>query len=211
MHVTARIRSAVSVERWAERLSTDATGALAKDFADVLQVTPRDPGKTIANRAQPLPFSAKQSAPFDAFHFETRGASASTAGKPFEFVLVNATSLCKNGAEPNAFSEQFDSDPDPRHPTVCTFESPGGDALLLAPRATQEFDRKAYCSIASFVRSPAGEVVELLQKVAEEYSKRLRKKKTVWLSTSGMGVAWLHFRLDSRPKYYTYEPFANDI
>ena len=29
----------------------------------------------------------------------------------------------------------------------------------------------------------------------------------IWFSTSGSGVAWLHFRLDSRPKYYTYKPF----
>jgi hypothetical protein len=32
--------------------------------------------------------------------------------------------------------------------------------------------------------------------------------KPVWFSTSGMGVAWLHFRLDQRPKYYTYRAFA---
>ena len=34
--------------------------------------------------------------------------------------------------------------------------------------------------------------------------------KPVWLSTSGMGVAWLHFRLDQRPKYYTYRAFAEE-
>ena len=32
--------------------------------------------------------------------------------------------------------------------------------------------------------------------------------RPVWLSTSGMGVPWLHMRLDQVPKYYTYEPFA---
>mmetsp|Transcript_9405 Transcript_9405/g.21189 ORF Transcript_9405/g.21189 Transcript_9405/m.21189 type:complete len:541 (+) Transcript_9405:444-2066(+) len=30
----------------------------------------------------------------------------------------------------------------------------------------------------------------------------------VWLSTSGMGVPWLHVRLDSSPKYYTYHGFV---
>ncbi len=34
--------------------------------------------------------------------------------------------------------------------------------------------------------------------------------KPVWFSTSGMGVAWLHFRLDKRPKYYTYRAFAEE-
>jgi hypothetical protein len=34
--------------------------------------------------------------------------------------------------------------------------------------------------------------------------------KPVWFSTSGMGVAWLHFRLDERPKYYTFRAFAEE-
>jgi hypothetical protein len=29
----------------------------------------------------------------------------------------------------------------------------------------------------------------------------------LWISTSGLGVYWLHVRLDARPKYYTYAPF----
>ncbi len=29
----------------------------------------------------------------------------------------------------------------------------------------------------------------------------------LWLSTAGGGVAWLHVRLDSRPKYYGYSPY----
>jgi hypothetical protein len=36
--------------------------------------------------------------------------------------------------------------------------------------------------------------------------------KPVWLSTSGMcmGVTWLFFRLDERPKHYTYRAFAEE-
>ena len=29
----------------------------------------------------------------------------------------------------------------------------------------------------------------------------------IWLSTSGLGVYWLHVRLDTRPKYYQYAPY----
>jgi hypothetical protein len=29
----------------------------------------------------------------------------------------------------------------------------------------------------------------------------------IWLSTAGDGIAWLHVRLDSRPKYYSYGPY----
>jgi hypothetical protein len=36
---------------------------------------------------------------------------------------------------------------------------------------------------------------------------RRLNNKPVWLSTAGAGVAWLHIRLDDRPKYYGYTPF----
>ena len=29
----------------------------------------------------------------------------------------------------------------------------------------------------------------------------------VWVSTNGDGVAWLHVRIDERPKYYAYAPY----
>jgi hypothetical protein len=51
-------------------------------------------------------------------------------------------------------------------------------------------------------------------KLTSTLKKRRRKTsgpaKAVWFSTSGMGVAWLHFRLDQRPKYYTYRAFAEE-
>ncbi|KAL7575598.1 hypothetical protein ACA910_020166 [Epithemia clementina (nom. ined.)] len=37
---------------------------------------------------------------------------------------------------------------------------------------------------------------------------KLEANQPVWLSTSGMGIAWLHMRLDQVPKYYTYTPFV---
>lgn len=31
--------------------------------------------------------------------------------------------------------------------------------------------------------------------------------RPVWLSTAGMGVSWLHVRLDARPKYYGFAAY----
>ena len=31
--------------------------------------------------------------------------------------------------------------------------------------------------------------------------------QNVWLSTSGLGVVWVHVQLDSSPKYYQYASF----
>ena len=33
------------------------------------------------------------------------------------------------------------------------------------------------------------------------------KTKNVWLSTAGDGIAWLHVRMDPRPKYYQHTEY----
>jgi len=30
-----------------------------------------------------------------------------------------------------------------------------------------------------------------------------------WLSTSGLGVSYLHVRIDKRPKYYSFDEYRN--
>ena len=42
-----------------------------------------------------------------------------------------------------------------------------------------------------------------------EHGKRLRYLDVMglWLSTAGLGVYWLHLRLDTRPKYYSFQPY----
>jgi hypothetical protein len=42
--------------------------------------------------------------------------------------------------------------------------------------------------------------------VGDAVARRL-SSAPLWLSTSGLGVAWLHVRLDERPKYYTHAPY----
>ncbi|WP_391540805.1 DUF6940 family protein [Halomicronema hongdechloris] len=32
-----------------------------------------------------------------------------------------------------------------------------------------------------------------------------------WVNASGLGVAWLHVRLDTRPKYYQHEPYRRTL
>jgi hypothetical protein len=84
--------------------------------------------------------------------------------------------------------------------------------LPSSPRSSSSMTGPIYTDLANFCRqAPVHQVVALWQRVGEVYSQRLRKSNQadgpVWLSTSGMGVAWLHVRLDQRPKYYTYAPY----
>ena len=119
----------------------------------------------------------------------------------FEFVVVPAPSLARMQASPDAFREHFDGD------LVAAFDSLGGDARLVAPRPLGR--RDAGLHLASFLRhGPADQVEALWIAVGREIAAwRRAKRGPLWLSTSGLGVPWLHVRLDSRPKYYTHAPY----
>ncbi len=41
----------------------------------------------------------------------------------------------------------------------------------------------------------------------EELSRR-PEGKSLWMSTAGQGVPWLHFRIENSPKYYSFEPYV---
>jgi len=65
----------------------------------------------------------------------------------------------------------------------------------------------AYAHLASFLRqAPVEQMHTLWEMVGEAVESRLGAAP-VWVSTAGMGVSWLHVRLDDRPKYYGYRPY----
>jgi hypothetical protein len=65
-----------------------------------------------------------------------------------------------------------------------------------------------YTHLARFLReAPREQVHELWIAAGEAVMARL-SDKPLYVSTAGMGVAWLHVRLDTRPKYFGYEPYA---
>jgi hypothetical protein len=61
--------------------------------------------------------------------------------------------------------------------------------------------------LAAFIRrAPRTQVHDLWRVVGATMEGQL-SAMPVWLSTAGMGVSWLHIRLDSRPKYYGFRPY----
>ena len=150
---------------------------------------------------------------YDGVFFEMPGVdAASVSTTPMEFVLVNAPQLARfaeSRPDEAAFAEHLDSCS--RKQTVCSFDNLGGDARLVAPRKTQigAKDSKVYAHLASFVRGATEyQIADLWRLAASEYVRAVQSDKT-WFSTNGMGVAWLHVRLDSHPKYYQYAPFKD--
>lgn len=138
-------------------------------------------------------------APFAAYFWETPPITTSRLERPFEFVLVNAPSLARVSAERRAFASYFS------HELIVDFPNLGGDAHLIVPCPQTPAD--AFAHLATFSRSASPtQQHQFWQRVGTAVT-RYVGERPLWVSTSGLGVFWLHIRLDSRPKYYTYPPY----
>lgn len=148
-------------------------------------------------------FALLAEAPFEAFFWESPALTQFSVDRAYEFVLVDSPQL--SGVEPDTFSfARFFKSVDPKE-NVTSFENLGKDAVLVVP-CPRSNDR-VYTHLAAFVRgAPQTQQHELFQKLAEEIERKLNDRP-IWVSTSGLGVFWLHLRLDSRPKYYTFQAY----
>ncbi len=145
---------------------------------------------------------ALQDSPYPAFFWEVKPIKLQDIDQAFEYVLVHSDSLPGIIANSNSFKDYFGADE-----AVVSFPNLSGDALLVVP--TQLSDESNYNHLATFVRNaPHTQVVNFWQKVAVEYEK-LIGVETKWLSTAGLGVYWLHVRIDSRPKYYRHGAYRH--
>jgi hypothetical protein len=142
-------------------------------------------------------------APFEAYRWETPPVTRSSIDQPFEFVVVDDPALAQLEPDAEAFAGQFARTPAGHQ--VATFDNLGGDAILVAPLPITSYS--AYSHLATFTRSAPNEQQHALwQAVGAALANQLNNEPT-WLSTAGLGVPWLHVRLDSRPKYYVHEPY----
>jgi hypothetical protein len=122
----------------------------------------------------------------------------------FEFVLADAPSLARTGPDPSAFAAHIGDTADGL--SVRTFDNLGRDARLVVPCPGGRPD--AYAHLAAFVRhGPTAQVHALWIALGEALSAEART--TRWVSTSGLGVPWLHLRIDQRPKYYSHAPYRD--
>lgn len=143
---------------------------------------------------------ALAAAPFDAFYWETPPVTIETLDRPLEMALVDAPPLARTEADPSAFADRFDGEP------VVTFPNLGGDAVLVVPAPLGP--EACYAHLAAFVRrAPEAQTDALWSSVARAVLERV-SGAPLWLSTAGLGVPWLHVRLDARPKYYRHTPYA---
>ena len=138
--------------------------------------------------------------PFGAYCWECPPVNDATIGRPFECVFVSSPSLARMSIDRSTFAEHFRPGCD-----AVTFSSLGGDATLVAPCPEESGN---FAHLASFTATASLQRQDALwRSVGEALASRMGPHP-LWLSTAGHGVAWLHVRLDSRPKYYRHLPYT---
>ena len=143
--------------------------------------------------------TALAESPYPAFRWETPPVTSANLTQPFRWVLLRQDAL-ERPLDQDSFAGHFN----PTKP-VISFYNLGRDARLVVP--CPQGPLSAYGHLAAFLReAPEAQVHALWRSVAEAMDHRVGARP-VWLSTAGMGVSWLHIRLDDRPKYYGYGPF----
>jgi hypothetical protein len=175
-------------ERWRLRDGNDVL-----DFAGVVRRWVADAG------FRSFWHAGIRAVPFEAHAWECPPVTAEDFSRPFECVFVQSPALARMASEPEAFADHFRSGCE-----AVTFRNLGGDAVLVAPcPGAGEFTHLArFVATASPAQSDA-----FWRAVGTAMQARL-DDRPVWLSTAGLGVGWLHVRLDNRPKYYRHAPYT---
>jgi hypothetical protein len=142
-------------------------------------------------------------APYRAYFWETPPVTIATLDREFEFVLVESRQLAGIRADQAAFANRFARAE--AGATVLEFPNLGGDATLVVPCPCGPLP--AYAHLRDFAHHARQDQQDMLwQRVGAALQRRLGTQP-VWVSTCGLGVYWLHVRLDSTPKYYRYRPY----
>ena len=218
----ARVDATFSARAWRFEAVHTSTGQ-AMTFSDVLALWNSESPLATAFMGEFVSLIAGEAGidmARDAVYFETPPVSSATASHtPFEFVLLPALSLGRVRVDGTPFSSQLARCQTSRGEDVVVFPSLGRDANLVVPCPTSGVADaltmlQTHAHVAAFCRASllqSGTAASSLwRRVARAFEATLSSRapdEPTFLSTSGDGVAWLHVRLDSRPKYYQYAPY----
>ena len=168
--------------------------------------------------------STLQLFPAEAVLFECISTTPATVGTTkFEFVIIPAPSLATIRTDIGPFREKFDEQKarggsDSSDSKTATFYNLGRDAMLIVPCPVNERDFATppdyMAHLTKFMRgSSADQMKQFWTTVGRAMFQTLQESplpnKRFWLSTSGLGVSWLHMRVDTVPKYYNWNAYKN--
>lgn len=99
-----------------------------------------------------------------------------------------------------AFQQQLSAAP--ATAPCISFPNLSGDTVLVVPTPVEG---KTYTTLREFLQqAPTAQQRALWKEVARQARAAMNKHEHVWISTHGLGVAFLHVRICSHPKYYNH-------
>ncbi|MEM8526195.1 MAG: hypothetical protein AAGG68_16260 [Bacteroidota bacterium] len=138
--------------------------------------------------------------PFKAFFWECPAVNNVQLDQDFEFVVINSPILARIQEDGSPFHTLFK-----KEKQAISFENLGKDAQLVAP-TPQSSD--CYAHLADFVRKAPADQQDAFWRLVGNTCESQLSQRNHWWSTSGLGVYWLHLRIDTFPKYYQYRPYC---
>lgn len=137
---------------------------------------------------------------YPAFFWEHPSNTKLTLNSIYEFVLIDSKRLDQVSQDARPFRDFLNTTEG-----VISFDNLGKNAKLIVPTNVEASAN--YSSLAKFVRTaPQNQTIEFWKLIGLTYEEELEQEKK-WLSTSGLGVYWLHARIDERPKYYVFKAY----
>lgn len=134
-----------------------------------------------------------------AYQWETPPVTSSNLDQPFEFIVTNNPRI-DLPPDPGPFRQYFSDK------YVAVFSNLGNDAKLIAPAPVGNLN---YSHIGVFTEHAPEEQQHSLWQMIGKVTEDQISDQPLWLNTAGGGVAWLHVRLDSRPKYYRHKAYKH--
>ncbi len=152
--------------------------------------------------------------PFKAFFFECQKFNLNALDRiPFEFVVLPSKELEDIESDYSPFKIHINKKlvSNAKNESVISFYNLNKDAMLIVPLPihVDNYNYLDYSHFANFIRNaPEYQIIEFWEIISKSVNNMLSQSdsnKFYWLSTSGLGVSWLHIRIDSQPKYYNYK------
>ncbi len=133
---------------------------------------------------------------YKAFYWEHPAVNKEFLSKKYECILQRSKPLEHLSSNKEAFKDYLLSETE-----VTDFMNLGKNARLVIP--IKKSDEEIYNHIGKFIRmADTRQILALFKRVGRVVKEEIEAQKLIWLNTAGLGVIWLHVRMDTRPKYY---------
>ena len=140
---------------------------------------------------------------YNSYFLECPKMNADTLNDEFEFIIYDAKNKFENkSANFDIFCPYSDNH------LSFSMKSYSGNTLII-PNYMKGTPCVNYLNISNFLKNSLDEqIVDLFYLISDNLKKEINSGKTVWLSTHGLGIPWLHIRIDYYPTYYSHKKYV---